>query len=100
MPPLQWTGTAQNAIMTVGTRVHISAVGQGVAMQSTSEVVFQAAMQLPEGERLVLVSRLLEMTPAEDAGVCLDDASLLDELDRRFSDGESCVEWPELRAGG
>ena len=67
-------------------------------MQATSEVIFEAALKLPESERLILVSKLLETMPAEDACPSLDDASLLDELDRRFNDGEGCVNWTELRA--
>jgi hypothetical protein len=67
-------------------------------MQSTPEVILEAAMRLPETERLVVVSRLLETLPAEDTGLSLDDESLLDELDRRFADREGSVSWPELRA--
>lgn len=65
-------------------------------MQATSEVILEAALKLPENERLILVSRLMETMPAEDAGLSLDDASLLDELDRRFNDREGSVSWPDL----
>jgi putative addiction module component (TIGR02574 family) len=67
-------------------------------MQSTSETIVEAAMKLPENERLVVVSRLLESMPAEDSGLSLDDDSFLDELDRRFKDLEGAMSWPELRA--
>ena len=67
-------------------------------MQAASEVILEAAMKLPENERLILVSKLLETMPAEDACSSLDDASLLDELDRRFNDREGSVNWPELRS--
>jgi putative addiction module component (TIGR02574 family) len=67
-------------------------------MQATPEVIYEAALKLPEGERLTLVSRLLETMPAEDSCLSLDDESLAGELDRRFADREGSVTWPELRA--
>lgn len=67
-------------------------------MQLPSETVFEAALRLPEAERLALVSRLLETMPAEDSAISLDDASLVEELDRRFADREGSIEWSDLRA--
>jgi hypothetical protein len=69
-------------------------------MQPTSEVIFEAAMKLPEDERLTIVSRLLETMPDEDSSASLDDPSLIEELDRRFADREGSVTWPELQADG
>ena len=66
-------------------------------MQATSEVILEAAMKLPETERLALVSRLLETLPAEDSCLSVDDPSLLEELDHRFEDREGSVSWSELR---
>jgi len=68
------------------------------AMQLPSESVFEAALGLPEGERLALVSRLLETIPVEDSAISLDDDTLVEELDRRFANRAGSVEWPELRA--
>lgn len=62
------------------------------------ESVLAAAMELPEGERLALVSRLLETMPADDSAISLDDDALVQELDRRFADREGSVAWHELRA--
>jgi hypothetical protein len=70
------------------------------AMQSPSEAVFEAALKLPEGERLTLVSRLLETMPPEDATASLDDAPLAEELERRFADREGSVPWSDLQAEG
>jgi len=67
-------------------------------MQLPSETVFEAALGLPENERLALVSRLLETMPVDDSAISLDDDSLVEELDRRFADREGSVMWPELRA--
>jgi hypothetical protein len=69
-------------------------------MQSPSEAVFEAALKLPESERLTLVSRLLETMPPEDATISLDDASLAEELEHRFADREGSVPWSDLQAEG
>ena len=67
-------------------------------MQADYEVAFEAALKLPESERLILVSRLLETMPAEDSCFFLDDASLAEELDRRFADRADSIPWSELKA--
>jgi len=67
-------------------------------MQLPSETVFEAALGLPENERLALVSRLLETMPVDESAIALDDDSLVEELDRRFADREGSVTWHELRA--
>jgi putative addiction module component (TIGR02574 family) len=66
-------------------------------MSLTSEVIFTEALKLPESERLTLVSRLMETMPADDTALSLDDAPLIEELDRRFSDSTGSVPWSELR---
>jgi putative addiction module component (TIGR02574 family) len=66
-------------------------------MQADYEVVFEAALKLPESERLTLVSRLLETMPPEDSCLSLDDASLAEELDRRFADPTDSIPWSELK---
>jgi putative addiction module component (TIGR02574 family) len=67
-------------------------------MQAEYEIAFDAALKLPESERLVLVSRLMETMPAENSGLSLDDDSLIEELDRRFADGTEGISWSELKA--
>jgi putative addiction module component (TIGR02574 family) len=67
-------------------------------MQPAYEVVFEAALKLPENERLALVSRLMETMPAEDSCLSLDDAALAEELDRRFAGRADSVPWSELKA--
>lgn len=66
-------------------------------MESSSENIFQAAMKLPEDERLVLVSRLLETMPEDPPGLSLDDPDLVAELRRRSGDVEGAVPWEQLR---
>ena len=60
--------------------------------------ILQAALKLPERERLTLISRLFESVPPDDQGVSLDDEELIEELDRRFADPDGAVSWAELRA--
>ncbi|MGW8256629.1 MAG: hypothetical protein ACWGMZ_03995 [Thermoguttaceae bacterium] len=67
-------------------------------MQLPVETVFEAALGLPEGERLALVSRLLESMPVDDAAISLDDEAIGEELDRRFADRQGSIAWHELRA--
>lgn len=67
-------------------------------MHLPSETVFEAALGLPENERLALASRLLETIPVDDSTISLDDDLLLEELERRFADREGEVDWTELRA--
>jgi putative addiction module component (TIGR02574 family) len=62
--------------------------------------ILEAAMMLPENERLDLVSRLLESVPSDDATMSVDDTSLLEELDRRFADRDGGIPWSELQAEG
>jgi hypothetical protein len=69
-----------------------------VAMSLTSEAIFSEALSLSESERLTLISRLLETMPADDSTLSLDDASLIEELDRRFSDSAESIPWSELHA--
>lgn len=66
-------------------------------MQSDSDVIFHAALDLTETERLALVSRLMETMPEQSVTVSLDDADLHAEIERRFADPSGAVPWSELR---
>lgn len=67
-------------------------------MQSSSDAIFNAAMQLPEDKRLALVFRLMDTLPPEDLTLSMDDPRLFEELDRRSKDLEGAVAWSELEA--
>jgi hypothetical protein len=69
-------------------------------MEQNADTILEAALMLPEEERITLASRLLESVPSGDATISVDDLSLIEELDRRFADREGGVPWPELRAEG
>lgn len=64
-------------------------------MQLTPDAIFEAAMALPENERLDLASRLLDTV--HSGIVSTDDPDFIEELDRRFNDGTPTIPWPEIR---
>ena len=69
-------------------------------MEQSDERIFEAALMLPEQERIMLASRLLESVPSDDVTISVDDSSLIEELDRRFADREGEIPWSDLRAEG
>ncbi len=69
-------------------------------MQTDLPSILEAALQLPENDRLALVSRLMSTLPPEDDTLSLDDEHLIEELDRRFADSDGDVPWSELKAEG
>jgi len=66
-------------------------------MTPDSDAIYEAAMNLPEQDRLVLVTRLMDTLPAEDEGLSMDDPGLMEELDRRWAENGKGVAWSELR---
>jgi hypothetical protein len=67
-------------------------------MSVDPETVFNAALQLSEGERVQLAYRILDTVPDEAPGLSIDDPNLLDELKRRLADRENFVPRFELWA--
>jgi hypothetical protein len=67
-------------------------------MQMTSESIFEMAVQLPEGERLELATRLMDTLPAHLELPSLDDPNLVEELDRRAADDAGAIPWSQLKA--
>ena len=66
-------------------------------MESTTEAILGAALKLPEDERLLLASRLLETVPDEPYGLSLDDPDLLEELKRRSANQDGSIPWNQVR---
>jgi len=66
-------------------------------MMSNPDAIFEAAMGLPERDRLVLVTRLMDTLPPDDSGLSMDDPGLVDELDRRWAENDKGISWAELR---
>jgi hypothetical protein len=65
-------------------------------MQATRDDILNAAMQLPESDRLTIATRLLETIPDDAPGLSMDDDNLLEELERRFNDKEGAVLFSDL----
>lgn len=65
-------------------------------MSPDSEAVLQAALALPESERLVLVNRILESLP-EQTPTIFDDEEFQTELERRANDASEFIPWSQVR---
>lgn len=66
-------------------------------MQINPDTILEAALSLPDNERLDLAARLLDTVPP--GIMSIDDPNLIEELDRRFNDGSPTVPWSEIRGG-
>lgn len=66
-------------------------------MQLTPDLILEAALRLPEGDRLDLAYRLLDTLPPEPDLLTLDDPNLIAELDRRAADDSGSMPWSELK---
>jgi putative addiction module component (TIGR02574 family) len=64
-------------------------------MQLTPDAIFEAAMNLPESDRLDLASRLLDTIPP--GIMSTDDPEFAAELERRFNDSSPTIPWSEIR---
>jgi hypothetical protein len=64
-------------------------------MHLTPDALYEAALQRTEGERLDLVTTLLDTVPPEL--LSFDDPEFLAELDRRAADDEGSMPWSELK---
>ena len=63
-----------------------------------ANAILDAAMQLPENERLLIASQIMNSLPEEDLTTSVDDPDLVAELDRRFADADGAIRWSELEA--
>lgn len=66
-------------------------------MPVTADEIVTSAIQLPESERLAIVSRLLETMGDEEDLPCVDDADFLEQMRRRLADPSGSVPWSQLR---
>ena len=68
-------------------------------MDEQTRSLFEAALTLPEGQRLLLVERLLERLPA-DSEQLPDDETFAAELDRRYDefrrDPSVAIPWSDV----
>jgi hypothetical protein len=66
-------------------------------MPATRDEILDAALQLPESDRLAIASRLMETLPEEFPGLADDDPDYEGELKRRSGDIEGSISSEELR---
>ena len=66
-------------------------------MSRTAEEIVSAAIQLPESDRLSIVSQLLETMGDEEHLPGIDDADFIKEMRRRRADPAGAVPWSQLR---
>ena len=66
-------------------------------MFKTAEEIVSAAIQLPESDRLSIVSQLLETMGDEEHLPRVDDADFIEEMRRRRADPNGAVPWSQLR---
>jgi hypothetical protein len=66
-------------------------------MPATRDEILDAALQLPESDRLAIASRLMETIPEDFPGLADDDPEFDAELKRRSGDTEGSISWEELR---
>lgn len=65
-------------------------------MASTPNEIIDAALKLPESDRLLIAARLLETLSDDYPGLSEDDAGFLEELERRANDTEATIPVSEL----
>lgn len=65
-------------------------------MATTPDDILDAALKLPESDRLRIASRLLDTLPADFPGIGEEDDGFLDELGRRADDTEPTIPLAEL----
>ena len=66
-------------------------------MSATRDEILDAALRLPEPDRLVIASRLMETLPDNLPGLSDDDPEFAAELDRRSGDLDGSIPWEQLR---
>jgi hypothetical protein len=69
---------------------------ESLAMPTDRDEILDAALGLPEADRLLIASRLLETLPDDLPGLSEDDRGFLDELERRAQGTDATVPLPEL----
>lgn len=66
-------------------------------MSATAEEIVSAAVQLPESDRLAIVSQLLETMGDGEHLLSVDDSNFIDELRQRRGDTTGAIPWSQLR---
>ncbi len=65
-------------------------------MATSPDEIIDAALKLPESDRLLIAARLLDTLPDDYPGLSEDEAGFMDELERRANDTEATIPVSEL----
>ena len=63
---------------------------------STAHDVLKSALALPESERILLATELLDSIPGTPPGLSIDDPGFEIELERRFNDCTKSTPWENV----
>jgi len=61
------------------------------------EEVLKSALSLPEADRILLATKLLDSFDDSKASFSVDDPSFLQELERRANDPPPGIPWEEVK---
>jgi putative addiction module component (TIGR02574 family) len=67
-------------------------------MLISKDDILQAALSLSLEDRLLMAEELLGTLPEDRDLLSLQDPGIIQELDRRWNDGEARISWEEVRA--
>ena len=62
-------------------------------MSISHDEVLKSALSLPESDRILLATELLDSLPGTPPGMSIDDPEFEAELERRFADGSKSIPW-------
>jgi putative addiction module component (TIGR02574 family) len=66
-------------------------------MSMSQEELFKSALALPEGERILLATELLDSIESPPTQFSVDDPGFLEELERRANDSSPGIPWEEVK---
>jgi len=66
-------------------------------MDITSAEILKTALALPEQERILLATELIDSVAGKPPGLSVDDPGFLEELERRATDGSTPIPWDEVK---
>lgn len=65
-------------------------------MSTAHDDLLKSALALPESERILLATELIDSIPGTLPGLSVDEPGFETELERRFHDGTKSVSWENV----
>ncbi len=66
-------------------------------MSTSHDELLRSALSLPEGERILLATELMDSVAKSPAHLSTDDPAFLQELERRANDDSPAIPWEEVK---